>query len=370
MQIKKIYHHQLQAYIDSEEYKKTRYVAISKHRAVSHIRNPRALPNDLVLVLIYENAEMVAYLGVFADDLHFSTGIEHVGWLSCMWVNPIMRGKGIAKKLIQTVFEAWDYKILVTEFTPAAHGLYNRTGQFLDLAKPKGLRGYLRLNLAYLLPKKDPKWNKWRPILSCIDGLFNIPNSWRLRLSAWNKLELKGTQFEYISELDEETWTFIQKQKSNELMNRGRADLNWLIQHPWLISSALKDYNAERYHFSATDRFFTFLNIKIYNSNLELIGFVILSIRGKNMKVPYVYCLEGAEEMVLKVIYKHMVDLKLDMLTVFQPLLLSAIKKGKMPFFKLRTFNRHYIIGKVLEKPLMATPDFVIQDGDADAAFT
>ena len=67
----------------------------------------------LVLVLIYEAEALVAYLGVFADDLHFSTGVEHVGWLSCMWVNPIMRGKGIAKRLISTVFEAWSYKIFL-----------------------------------------------------------------------------------------------------------------------------------------------------------------------------------------------------------------------------------------------------------------
>ena len=123
MQIREIKHHQLQEYIDSEEYKLTRHVAISKQRAISHIRNPRAKADDLVLVLIYEQEEMVAYLGVFADDLYFSTGNEHVGWLSCMWVNPIMRGKGIAKKLITTVFEAWNYKILVTEFTPAAKGV-------------------------------------------------------------------------------------------------------------------------------------------------------------------------------------------------------------------------------------------------------
>jgi len=75
-------------------------------------------------------------------------------------VNPKMRGQGISKKLIREVFEAWDYKILVTEFTPAAKGLYNSTKQFLDLAKPDGMRGYLRLNLHYLLPNKDPKWKK------------------------------------------------------------------------------------------------------------------------------------------------------------------------------------------------------------------
>jgi len=269
MEIRKIRQHQLKTYIQSTEYETTKYVAISKHRALSHLRNPRVKPNDLVLVLIYEGGEMVAYLGVFADDLHFSTGLEHVGWLSCMWVNPIMRGKGIAKKLIQTVFEAWDYKILVTEFTPAAHGLYNRTGQFLDLAKPEGIRGYLRLNLAYLLPKKDEKWNKWKPFLSCIDVLFNLPNSLRLllKLDYKGSLDSFGVKFEYLTEIDDESWAFIEEHKGKELMNRRREDLEWILENPWLISAPFKDVNASRYHFSAIDSSFNFLSISTYVKN-------------------------------------------------------------------------------------------------------
>lgn len=365
IQLKKIRHYQLQEYIDSEEYKRSAAIAISKHRALSHLRNPRAKADDLVLVLVYNAGEMVAYLGVFPDDLYFDNGVEHVGWLSCMWVNPITRGQGIAKKLIQAVFEAWDYKILVTEFTPEAHGLYNKTGQFLDLAKPQGLRAYLRLNLAYLLPKKSEKWNKWKPILIGIDGLFNLGNSLRLKFK-----KSDCPRFEYLSEVDAEAWQFIQAHKGKELMNRKEADLKWISKEPWLLSSGLQDYNAERYHFSATDSFFSFLNIKVYDTKLNMIAYLMLSIRGQNMKVPYAYYKKGAEEAVLQVIYKHLIELHLNMLTIFHLPLVEHIQQNKSPFFLKRAFQRHYIIGKVLEKELNAMGDFVIQDGDADAAFT
>jgi len=58
------------------------------------------------------------------------------------------------------------------------------------------------------------------------------------------------------------------------------------------------------------------------------------------------------------------------MLTVFHPALVKVIKNGKTPFFKKRAFKRHYIIGKILATQLAATPNFIIQDGDADAVFT
>ena len=79
--------------------------------------------------------------------------------------------------------------------------------------------------------------------------------------------------FEYLSEIDEEAWSFIEANKSKELLNRSRADLTWLVKNPWLLSSGLKDHNAKRYHFSTTDTSFTFLNVKVYDDKLKMLGF-------------------------------------------------------------------------------------------------
>jgi hypothetical protein len=195
--------------------------------------------------------------------------------------------------------------------------------------------------------------------------LFNIPNAVRLKFNSVN-----CPTFEYVSEIDREAWAFVREHKSKELMNRNREDLQWMVNNPWLISSGIRDHTAMRYSFSSTDTSFVFLNIKIYNKEMQMIGFLILSIRGRDMKIPYAYYKKGAEEAVMKVVYKHMLDLKLNMLTIFHSALVEQVKTKPSPFFLKRDFQRHYIIGKVLREQLEATPDFTIQDGDADAAFT
>lgn len=366
MHIREIRHKELQNYIESKEYLESKYIPISQHRAVSHIHNPRAQADDLVLVLVYdEQQEMVAYLGVFPDELHFESGVERAGWLSCMWVNPKMRGKGIAKKLINTVFKAWDYRILVTEFTPAAKGLYDRTEQFLDLAKPQGIRGYLQLNLSYLLPKKKESWKKWTALLAMVDGVFNFFNN--IRLLGFSP---SPPRFSYIESIDQEAASFIQQFKTKELLNRQVNELQWMVRYPWLLNSPTLDHNAQRYHFSSVDRRFQFLNVKVYHRNNELIGFLILAVRGDNLKVPYAYFDALYTEAILQVIYRHMLDMNLDMLTVFHPKLVEHLKKKKSPFFLKRGFQRHYIVSKVFEQQVWANQPFDIQDGDADAAFT
>lgn len=370
MHFKSLQLKELEGYIYSDAYIRSDYIAISKQRALSQQRNPRACPEDVVLVLVYEADELVAYLGVFVDDLHFQTGIEHVGWLSCMWVNPKMRGKGIAKKLLQTVFEAWEYKILVTEFTPAAKGLYDRSERFIDLATPKGWRGYLRPNLATLLPKKSPRWNKWKPLLRLADGFLSIPNALRLWTRTIPSIEKEGYSFEYLSELDEASWAFIQTQQQGELIHRDRAELDWLLRNPWLLQAPLKDRNATRYHFSSVATSFYFLAIKVYDAALEVVAVIILSYREGAVKLPYVYCQAGQEEIVWQLIDQHLVALKAETLTVFQPNLVETLSKRRHPFFRLRGFQRHYIIGVVLQEALEATGAIRLQDGDADAAFT
>ncbi|MGH1335904.1 MAG: GNAT family N-acetyltransferase [Aureispira sp.] len=370
MHFKSLQLKELGDYVYSEAYTQSDYIAISKQRALSQQRNPRALPEDVVLVLVYEAIELVAYLGVFVDDLHFQTGVEHVGWLSCMWVNPKMRGKGIAKKLLQTVFEAWDYKILVTEFTPAAKGLYDRSERFIDLAKPKGWRGYLRPNLATLLPKKSPKWDKWKPLLHLADGLLSVPNTLRLWAQRSPSIEKQGYSFEYLVELDEESWAFIQTQQKGELIHRDRAELDWLLRNPWLLQAPLKDRNATRYHFSSVASSFYFLAVKVYNADLAVVAVVLLSYREGSVKLPYVYCKVGVEEVLWQLIDQHLLAMKANTLTIFQPSLVATLAKRRHPFFRLRAFQRHYIIGAVLHEALEATGAIRLQDGDADAAFT
>jgi GNAT superfamily N-acetyltransferase len=365
MQIKEIRKHQLQEYIDSTAYKTDAHVAISKHRAMSHLRNPRLQKDDLVLVLVYQDDKMVAYLGVFSDDLYFDSGVEHVGWLSCMWVHPVMRGKGVAKQLLNTVFEAWGHKILVTEFTPAAAGLYQRTGQFVDLKYQKGYRGYLRPNLAYLLPQKNPKWLRWKSILSCIDFVLKVPNALRLKRHRYVL-----PTFEYIAEIDDESWTFAQQHAAPSLVKRTKEDLNWMLRNPWLISAPMHDHTALRYSFSARASNFQFLTLKIYDDTMQLQALLLLSIKGRQLKVPYCFCISGAEQTVLNLIYHHMIVMGLDMITLYQPSILAVFKSNKNPFYWLRPFKRRYIIGKVLEDKLQSNAAFEMQDGDADAAFT
>jgi len=84
IQIRQLNKAQLLTFIYSEEYKNLTFIPITKHRAISHIHNPRADDDDIILFLAYENEELVGYLGVLADKIYYQNSPIKCGWLSCL----------------------------------------------------------------------------------------------------------------------------------------------------------------------------------------------------------------------------------------------------------------------------------------------
>lgn len=367
MEIRTFNSAQLNDLLHSEAFKLVPVIPISTHRAISHIHNPRTDREDILMIIAYENDIMVGYLGVLADRIYTLKGEPlKCGWLSCMWVNPVLRGKGIAKQLLSTAFRTWNDHILVTEFTPEAKGLYDRSGGFNDLRINDGLRCYLRFNLHEVLPKKNEKYKAYQSVLKLADSIANIPVN--LRLSLMKSTLSSGVVFGSVSEITNDLNQYLLSKQTDHFERRSADDLNWIIKYPWLIESKPTE-ESERYHFSSVSWRFKNLCYKL-TDNGEVKGYIHFTIRDNHLKIPYLYCESENINDVVQFIYKIMLDHKLNMLTVFHPDLVSFFKSNSTPFIYKRPIKRHYIISKILDAHFSDRKRLIIQDGDADCAFT
>jgi GNAT superfamily N-acetyltransferase len=367
MEIKTYNSAQLNDLILSEQFAHMPVVPIITHRAISHIRNPRAEADDVLMIIAYENDQMAGYLGVLADRIYNAKGESFkCGWLSCMWVDPLVRGKGIAKQLLATAFKTWNEHILVTEFTPEAKGLYDRSGGFADLRTNEGLRCYLRFNLHEVLPKKNEKYKRYETILSIADAIANIPVELKHRYLP--PLKYSILKFEEVKRLYADVNDLITSKSENSFERRNTSDLNWMIEFPWLMQSAPTE-ESRRYHFSSVASRFQNVFIKITMAN-RIVGFIHLTIRDNHLKVPYAFFEKENARDVMEYIYDLMFTQGINMLTVFHPELVNYLTENSSPFIYKRAVKRHYIISKVLEAHFADKASLRIQDGDADCAFT
>jgi GNAT superfamily N-acetyltransferase len=357
----------LLAYVTATEFRTQAVLPISLHRAQAQMCNPNLRPDDIILFLAYNDAELVGYLGVLPDNLRLADGsMAHCGAMTCLWVAPAQRGKRIAQQLLAACFAVWKNRIIATEFTKVAKKLYDKTQLFSDMQLQTGIRLYFRADAAHLLPPKHWLLAQAKPLLKVLDNCANTILDLRFLL-----LKAKKTpkNFVYVNTVDAEIENFILATTDKNLFPRNAEFLNWLLHNTWVLAAPQGDAQSAKYHFSAIVHSFEFCAIKLYDDAHDLVAFLIFAKRDYHLKIPYLYYKTAALPAVTALIWQHSKAWRVNMLTIFQPELVAYLQTQKSHALWQQPALRHYICSTEWAN-LGLLPDFTLQDGDADCAFT
>lgn len=354
---------ELKEFIYSDFFNNLESIPISFNRAISQINNPRADEEDILLVVQYDNNQMVGYLGALPEHIFSEQEKEKCCWLTCFWVAEDYKSKNVAANLFLRIIRAWDQKILITNIVPWLEPVYQKTKIFQPTIFKSGLRAYLRLNLADILPPKKSFFGKIKPILKSIDWLLNLIID--IRLSITKPLKLEDVNIEFISQIGKKESLFINNIKHKYWNQRGAEEINWIIKHPWIIEGAKEDKNSKRYYFSSINKTFFYQIIKLTNLNNEIIGIVLINIREKNLSIPFIFAEKDIYSDICRVLINTMIYHKLSMITTYNEDLAYELKKISAPFCFRKEIKKPYLLAKKF--PWITELKF--QDGDGDAAF-
>lgn len=356
---------ELAAFVASDEFRRLEVLPISPIRGRSQAKNPRARPDDVALVLASFEGRLVGYLGAL-PDLFFEENGEsrRVAWLSCLWVSPTVRGRGVAKKLLARMLEAWKNEIILSEFTKEVSGLYERSGAMKMMPTMVGLRGYLRPCFADILSQKGPYWLKMNAFLKSIDRLLALPNGLRLLFFRGSK-----TKIQLLERVDEAAEAFIGQHQKGENCRRDAASLNWMLENPWLAETDFEDEFLRKYHFSSTARAFYFQLFEVQNEAGNTAGIVLFQLRNGHLRIPFAWFSDAETARVGQAILAEAIRLNVKILTVFNPRLVAFLNENRTPFFWKRAQKRRFFVGNGLADFFENRP-FLMQDGEGDLGFT
>lgn len=322
------------------------------------------------------------FLGTLPDRWQLQGRTLTIAWLSCLWVDPACRGQGIAGALLRQAHEAWEGMLALTEFTPAAKALYDRSGLFVLLPARTGWRAYRRPDVQGTVLRRWPKLQPIAPVLRGLDalgeGLLSLSDH-PAPLPDSGSISLGGTLFEPWQQeaLSTETGLHqaldkrVQDDPLSPTLSLILSRLQWIHEHPWLKQAAPDD-GARRYPFSSVSAQFQTWLWLVKHIDGEFAGVVSMSLRDGVLKIPYCLVPDSALTDVLMLARSLMNKHEAHTLVTHQQKLVNMLHQNRKGFVHLRPSTRYYMLSKGLAAHWdAAQADIALaQDGAGDAAFT
>lgn len=357
IQLKTFNKKELEDFVFSRGFEQYDFLPITRHRAVSQVKNPKATDDQTLLILAFVEEKLIGYVGCFPDYFIVDGEKIRYAWLSTLYANPEFRKKRPAKALLKRVFEEYEGRIVITEFTREAEALYNIMGTFEYVFPKEGKRYYFRTDAAAIIPEKKPETKNWKPLFRTMDIFANT-------LISVKNLFVKKPDFRYeiLSRPDKDSADFMTRFSSH----RTAEEINTFIENPWVLEGE----KEEKYLFSSYGNIFKYFWIKIFDENNNLSACLLLQLRDGYLKIPYFFTNDEPDKVLCFLNY-FIVKYKVKALTSYQTLLNEAIKNSKS-FSKIheRDFKRDYLFHKQLLKNLPVNFNPQYQDGDGDCMMT
>lgn len=367
MEIKTVTVADLKKLLESENFWLTATLPITKHRALSFCRNPRANEDDPVLLVAYQDDQVVGYLGILPDMIFANGRTYRLGWLTSWYVDPACTTKAAGAILLYTALNAYDQCVGVAGSSREARKALDASQKFMAIKSLRGLDIRLRLNVTGLLLRKLPPLKIFRIVFKILDAVLDEVVDFRNYIWQRRRDPARDLTFEYISEVDEQTGRFMQRHHQHDLTRKEKSDLSWIMNNPWILSAPFKDSVSQRYYFSSRAGRFLYLGVKVFANQAEMIGFFLLKVRDDRMSVLYSYCESRHAALITAAVFKHARSMGVRSLHLFDEQLVAGFSALRLPCWSARKKSRGFSLSKALAE--IAPSNYRLNGGDGDLAF-
>ena len=263
---------------------------ISLVRASSQAQNPLAGPDDISLLVALWDNRCVGYHGLLPGILKIDENYSEIYWGSTVYLDAGFRGQGHGKLLIREI-QNTAVDLVLTDISTSVEGVYRSMG-----FKTLGDLPYYQLRLdklQFMHAHRRFVGNKPYQTGEC-GLLFNRLGGWVYLLTkrlvysiVFQKLKTQKYIFKSkaANQLDEELKSLITPQSPVASFHRDLDTVNWMLQHPWVVSRQEAEKDVQNYYFSRVRDLFKLVALEIFAPDGKTRkGFLILSLSRKKDK--------------------------------------------------------------------------------------
>lgn len=320
---------------------------ISLTRANALFHCPYVKDDDVLVVSAMDGEKVVGYTAIFPEhlerpDMWIATG-------TTLWVNPDYADDFVGYNLVQRLWQSYPNCAVIGS----------------DVAKPAAL-------IDKLLGAKICKYDRSAFVFNRKIQVLSLRNIGSLLLEPFRKhrqqkaikrvLATIPNDIRVIARdvIDAEAYAFIKSHSGHDTFLRSREMLNWILRYPFSAENPLQHRTLKHNEFS--DQVASSRNhlLQIYVAD-QLIGVVMLGVRGNKLEVKMLYTDDAHREIVYALIVEAMVQGKHEQLWSIYPQLNEYIASKQVA---LRDNKQQFLF--TYPKSLKSFEPMVLQAIDGD----
>ncbi len=267
--------------IDKNTYWKNDLSPLPKSKASWLVANNRIRDEEYCGVIGYEDKKMISFIFMFPDVLNTAEK-NKVYWMISWWVHKTYKDTVLGTYIFNESLNLADKQIVIKSYAENVTAFYKKQPFTVIAAR---LRHTLFLSLdASMLIGKFKFLKSFKFLLNRIDNF----TAYIIRRINASKLKnsVKSLSYEYINQIDDATWSFIEPLCAHDMIYKTKEYINWQIDASQYMQTPISHKHPYKSLQTGVSNNIHIHNLKIIKEQ-EVIGFLSYIINFNEFNVKY-----------------------------------------------------------------------------------
>ncbi len=267
--------------IDKNTYWKDSLAPMPKSKALWLISNPRIEDDDYCGVIGYEGKKMISFIFMFPDLIN-DTEKKKVYWMISWWVHPKFKDTVLGTYIYNEAVNLTGKQIFIKSYAENVTTFYEKQ-PFRVIASRLRHTIFFSMDSSMLIGR----FRFLKPLKLIVNWIDSLTYS---IIKTLNKSKFKKTtkslSYDYITQIDNATWNFIEPLCKNDLIYKTKDYINWQIDNDQYMQTPISSKFPYKVLQTGISN-----NIHIHSLNVikdgEIIGFISYIINFNELNVKY-----------------------------------------------------------------------------------
>ena len=258
-----------------------KFAPFPKSKVAWLLNNTRIDDDDYCFLIAKENEKIIAFIYMIPDLLNTkSDQIKKIYWLISWWVHEDFKKTVLGTYIFNEALRLAKNQILIKSYAEHIVTFYEKQPLSIISSRHRYTIFFSADHTMLIGKFKFLKHVKY--VLKKIDSLIaSILGDINFR-----KLNTKGLDYEYIAEIDEKTWQFIEPHCKNDIITKTKEYINWHIDNKQFCQLVIPKKNLNKFAETGASNNIHIHNLKVLKDS-EIIGFISFIVNYNEFNVKY-----------------------------------------------------------------------------------